>query len=205
MPAARGQDMRRGDPHPRARVHPVGCQGRHGRVPQVGRPRRARPGRGVQRRLRDGLRQRTLVTLVGMYPGLPEHEIPISASRRPQMSESYCHRRGVVSMRAIQVKMSKQTLYKCRASFPFSCLIRSVPNGGWSQCILDEAQASSSSSMSSSPVFSAVTKMSPSIGSSSVIASTTTTGLCGIGKRYRRMDCLDMSNNLAEPKCVDIH
>ena len=53
---------------------------------------------------------------------------------------------------------------------------RSVPNGDWSDCLLlEEGKSSSVSKVQASSPF------------------------CGIGKRYRRLDCLDMSNQLAEP------
>ena len=49
---------------------------------------------------------------------------------------------------------------------------RSVPNGDWSDCLIIEESQEGKSSVSP---------------------------FCGIGKRYRRLDCLDMSNQLAEP------
>ena len=58
---------------------------------------------------------------------------------------------------------------------------RSVPSGDWSNCLI-VADGGSSSGISTTE------------GPSSIIASP----FCGIGKRYRRLDCLDMSNQLAE-------
>ena len=59
---------------------------------------------------------------------------------------------------------------------------RSVPSGDWSNCLIVADGGSRSGSISTTE------------GPSSIIASP----FCGIGKRYRRLDCLDMSNQLAE-------
>ena len=64
---------------------------------------------------------------------------------------------------------------------------RSVPSGDWSDCLI---VADTSESRSGSIPAAAVAEG----PTGSIIASP----FCGIGKRYRRLDCLDMSNQLAE-------
>ena len=51
---------------------------------------------------------------------------------------------------------------------------KSVPNGEWSQCILESSSHHSSSSARSR--------------------------FCGIGKRYRRLDCLNSNNHIVDMK-----
>ena len=51
---------------------------------------------------------------------------------------------------------------------------KSVPNGEWSQCILESSSHHSSSSARSR--------------------------FCGIGKRYRRLDCLNSNNHIVDIK-----
>lgn len=87
-------------------------------------------------------------------------ECPSERTRIRQVTNGTCH----------NVKRSDEESCPCGK-------YRSVPNGQWSQCILD----SSSSDATSSSV-------------------SKTSSFCGIGKRYRRLDCLDMSNQLADPK-----
>ena len=53
---------------------------------------------------------------------------------------------------------------------------KSVPNGEWSQCILESSSHHSSSSARSR--------------------------FCGIGKRYRRLDCLNSNNHIVDIKWV---
>ena len=57
---------------------------------------------------------------------------------------------------------------------------QSAPGGQWSQCILEVSQITSSSLSSKT--------------------SQTASQFCGIGKRYRRLDCLDATNQITDPK-----
>ena len=58
---------------------------------------------------------------------------------------------------------------------------QSVPGGQWSQCILESSTTSTATT-------------SPSTTSSS------SSQFCGIGKRFRRLDCLDSNNQITDPK-----
>ena len=59
---------------------------------------------------------------------------------------------------------------------------QSVPGGQWSQCIIESSIASQSSQSSLQP--------------------TSQSQFCGIGKRFRRLDCLDANNQITDPKWV---